>query len=411
MATNLTTTPVDVALKNILADTATWKAKGVHVSAIEKELTKLWKDGAEGEDGVKHPVTRTRVLNLIAVTNSSDGADRIKDVVAHMAGQHPSRTIVLISHPELEGGEASLDAAIEAHRLKTGRESGDVSWEVVTVNARGRAAFHLASVVNPLLITDLPTFVWWSGEPPFESELFSRLLSISDRVMVDSLSFSPPYEKDVPRLARLVRKWGGQVAFSDFNWARIRPWVEFTIQLFDGAQYRPFLSGIQKLTVNYEAHVDDPQPNPSQGILFGAWVASRLGWEPDKGRKRMGHGGWSLPYQVPGRPGAPTVVEITSKDTKKCASGEIFAISVECMWLGRKAVFEVTRSDDRMHATTSVTIEGSAPMTKTGEFEKTNDSSLLMQELSIFDRDRAYEGALEMASAILGGGGRSKSGK
>ncbi|HEY4002400.1 MAG TPA: glucose-6-phosphate dehydrogenase assembly protein OpcA [Candidatus Xenobia bacterium] len=395
MAANLTT-PVDGALASLLRDTSSWKASGVHVDAIDKQLTRLWKD--QTADG-STPVTRTRVLNLVCVTGSSDGAARIKDIVCHMGGQHPSRTIILVANPEVEEGESNLDAEIEGHRLRTGRASGDVSWELVTIRARGRTAFHLASVVNPLLITDLPTFLWWSGEPPFESELFARLLSISDRAMVDSLSFRFPFEKEVPRLSKLVRRWGKDVAFSDFNWARIRSWVDFTVQMFDIGQNRPYMDGIQHLRVDYEARVEDPEPNPSQAILYVSWVASRLGWTPDKGRKRQGRG-WIIP--MTSRHGT-IEVEIHAADSRRCSAGEISAFEVRSDWQGHKGTFSVQRTTDRAHAVTHVDLEGVVTLTKTVEFEKTSDSSLLLDELSIFDRERAYEGALDMASAILAG--------
>ncbi|MHB2018066.1 MAG: glucose-6-phosphate dehydrogenase assembly protein OpcA [Candidatus Xenobia bacterium] len=392
---------VEAALASLLTDTVSWKAQSIHVGAIERELTLLWKGGVEMDESKRAlPVTRTRVLNLFAVTQSSDRAQGIKATVAQLAGQHPSRSIILVSHPD--GGEASLDAEIEAHRMKTGKEF-DVSWEIIAVNAKGRAAFHLANVVTPLLVTDLPTFLWWNGEPPFESDLFQRTIDISDRVLLDSLSFTPPYDKNLPRLSKLVAARGDRVAFSDFNWTRLRPWLEFTTQCFDAAAHRQYLSGIEKVRVDYEAPKEDPDPNPLQALTYVGWLASRLGWDARPGRKRLPHGGWSLPMQVTGA-NRNVDVEINCRDTRRANSGDVSGVVIDCTWLGKAARFSISRPEEKGQAIISIELEGATPVSKTVEFGSDAEADLLIHELNIFDRDEAWEQAMHTASYLVGGG-------
>ena len=62
-------------------------------------------------------------------------------------------------------------------------------YEEVVLTVRGEAADHLAGIVAPLLIHDLPTHVWWPGDPPFRDPVFDQLVEIGDRVLVDSSDF------------------------------------------------------------------------------------------------------------------------------------------------------------------------------------------------------------------------------
>jgi len=54
----------------------------------------------------------------------------------------------------------------------------------------GESGQHLAALVAPLLIHDLPVTVWWPGEPHFESRSARELLPMADRVIVDGSGWS-----------------------------------------------------------------------------------------------------------------------------------------------------------------------------------------------------------------------------
>ena len=63
-------------------------------------------------------------------------------------------------------------------------------YEEVVLTVRGEAADHLSGIVAPLLIHDLPTHVWWPGDPPFDDPVFDQLVDMGDRVLFDSSDFS-----------------------------------------------------------------------------------------------------------------------------------------------------------------------------------------------------------------------------
>ena len=58
------------------------------------------------------------------------------------------------------------------------------------LTVHGEAAEHLTGIVAPLLIHDLPTHIWWPGDPPFADPIFDQLVEMGDRLMVDSDEFS-----------------------------------------------------------------------------------------------------------------------------------------------------------------------------------------------------------------------------
>ncbi|HET9981332.1 MAG TPA: OpcA/G6PD domain-containing protein, partial [Ktedonobacterales bacterium] len=51
-------------------------------------------------------------------------------------------------------------------------------------------------------------------------------------------------------------------AFSDFNWTRQKPWRELVAGFFDSDTLRPYLDGIDRLTIEYAAGDENTLPNP-----------------------------------------------------------------------------------------------------------------------------------------------------
>ena len=84
------------------------------------------------------------------------------------------------------------------------------------LTVRGEAAAHLNGIVAPLLIHDLPTHVWWPGDPPFSNPVFDQLVELGDRLIIDSADFSDLL-RGLRRLATLRRRSG----IGDLTWKRL----------------------------------------------------------------------------------------------------------------------------------------------------------------------------------------------
>ena len=81
--------------------------------------------------------------------------------------------------------------------------------------ARARAP---ASIVQPLLISDLPTFCRWRGLPPWGTPELEQLVDVCDRLVVDSSEW-----RGLPKAYAELAKLFDRIAVSDIAWGRGLP--------------------------------------------------------------------------------------------------------------------------------------------------------------------------------------------
>jgi glucose-6-phosphate dehydrogenase assembly protein OpcA len=145
-----------------------------------------------------------------------------------------------------------------------------------------------------LLISDLPVFLRWRGEPPWEADELEQLVRIADRVIVDSTEWDElPYP--YARLAELF----GRTAVSDIAWARTSRWRAILASLW------PEIADVGTVRVHGTA---------AQAHLIAGWLRSRLG-RPDIALEHLpadrlegiGLDGAQVPFP-PGDPPLPSSV-------------------------------------------------------------------------------------------------------
>ena len=131
------------------------------IRAVEAELRSLNEAAAPPGEST---TLRTRVLTHIAwVPPEWEGAAR--RVLDGLGDRHPSRTILLLPDPGSDRDE--LDAEVDLRCFVQGGPNRSVCSEVITIWLRGHTARAPASVVQPLLVSDLPVFLRWRGPLPF----------------------------------------------------------------------------------------------------------------------------------------------------------------------------------------------------------------------------------------------------
>ena len=176
-----------------------------------------------------------------------------EDVLTGLADRHPSRTIVLVPDPEAEDGiEAMADVA--QYPLGNGRQ---VCVETIRVRLNGSRAEVPASVVQPLLLPDLPVFLRWRGLPPFGARPFEELIDVVDRLIVDSTEW-PDLPAPYTRLAEIFDR----VVVSDIAWARTSRWRPQLASLWPG------IKDVKTIEVT---------GTEAQADLLAGWLRSRLG--------------------------------------------------------------------------------------------------------------------------------------
>jgi glucose-6-phosphate dehydrogenase assembly protein OpcA len=216
------------------------------ISAIDRELAERRVDPQTGE-----PIQRTSVMTHIAWV-PTQWVEAAEDVLTGLADRHPSRTIVLVPDPEAEDGiEATAEVA--QFPLGNGRQ---VCVETIRVRLNGSRAGVPASVVEPLLLPDLPVFLRWRGVPPFGDGPFDQLVDVVDRLIVDSTEW-PGLPGPYVHLAGIFDR----VVVSDIAWARTSRWRPQLASLWPG------IADVKAIEV---------EGTEAQANLLAGWLRSRL---------------------------------------------------------------------------------------------------------------------------------------
>ena len=216
------------------------------ISAIDRELAGRRVDPHTGE-----PIQRTSVMTHIAWV-PTQWVEAAEDVLTGLADRHPSRTIVLVPDPEAEDGiEATAEVA--QFPLGNGRQ---VCVETIRVRLNGSRAGVPASVVEPLLLPDLPVFLRWRGVPPFGEGPFDQLVDVVDRLIVDSTEW-PGLPGPYVHLAGIFDR----VVVSDIAWARTSRWRPQLASLWPG------IADVKAIEV---------EGTEAQANLLAGWLRSRL---------------------------------------------------------------------------------------------------------------------------------------
>jgi glucose-6-phosphate dehydrogenase assembly protein OpcA len=223
--------------------------RGASIRDVDRELGRL---RAAAADGSSSPSQRTSVMTHMAWVPERwvDAATR---TLAGLEERHPSRTILLFPRPGAERDALDVDVDLRCFAGGGGRA---VCFEVVEVHLLGRRAAAPASVVAPLLISDLPVFLRWRGEPAWNEPELEQLTGLTDRLIVDSVEWADPDEG----FARLPELFDA-VAVSDIAWARTEPWRLALAELW------PDVADASTLRVAGPS---------SEALLLAGWLRSRL---------------------------------------------------------------------------------------------------------------------------------------
>jgi glucose-6-phosphate dehydrogenase assembly protein OpcA len=146
--------------------------------------------------------------------------------------------------------------------------------ETVIVDVGNKHVPALDTIVDPLVVTDLPTVLW---SPHGHPEAVDVLLKLSQVVLLDSLD-EPDLHDSLGRAEDLSHK----AYVVDLAWLRSTPWRERVAATFDPSLLRPDLGIISAVTVRHNPD------STAAGLLLIGWLASRLGWEPSRLIQRNG---------------------------------------------------------------------------------------------------------------------------
>lgn len=221
-----------------------WTAADATVAEIEDALADLRQEGD----------LRTSVMTHTAWV-PPEWLDAARAALAGLAERHPSRTIVLVPRPQEED---ALEARVRLERFRLPGEDRCLCSEVIELHLKGRRADAPASIVLPLLLSDLPAFLRWRGRPPFGSDVLDQLVDVVDRLVVDSCEWS----HGLSEIADLFDR----TAVSDIAWARTLRWRVALARLWPG------------VAAARELRAAGPE---CEARLLAGWLRSRIGRQVD----------------------------------------------------------------------------------------------------------------------------------
>ena len=340
------------------------------VERIEHELGKL----RTNDDGTL--ALRSSVLNLIVVTDE-ESAPQVTSSVSKLAGRYPARAIVFIADPE---GERNVDVRLSAFCNVRGGGGAQVCAEQVTIHAEGPPATHLESFAGPLLIPDLPVFLWYPGEFSPRSPEFAAMAELADRVIVDSAA-SDDHETCLREIAALTEDLATP-AIGDLQWVGLSPWRSLLADTFGAPERAGELEKIERIEVLYAPGGEN------RALLLLGWLASTLGWEPERA-SRNGEG-QTIDFSGPS---GGISVEL-SPDSPDARLRRIRLYSGEYS-------FQVSRHRELSDVRTTVMRGEDLLAERTVHLGSFDLGVLVGEELGYRGRDEAYDGALRTAVRML----------
>ena len=342
--------------------------RGEHVSslhALSAELSELHREMLRtGHDEVR-PV-RTAVLTLIAVCIDEPSMDVAADVVRRIASNHPSRAILVVADRNGTPDGVDADLSLECSAMGNAEQ---ICAESVRLTVRGQPALHLTSVITPLLLPDVPVALWLVGAPPLEQALHAEVLSVCERILLDSDAYPDPL--GTMRSLAAAHREHGHLPVGDLAWERLLPWREVLAQSFDGRDMLPFLRGVRRLDVECAG----TRPSAEAWLVAG-WLASRLHW--------------------PSR-GGPEIA-MTMRDDAHLEVGSLLAVRLDSTLDGRTAEVSVCAEGDT-RVTSIATGEGLAA-SGIVRMQIPDLHALVGRLLQESGEDRIYTGALRRAITL-----------
>jgi hypothetical protein len=224
-----------------------WHGEDVSLDQVQNRLCELRLAAGDGPD------LRTSVMTHTAWV-PKHWLEAARGTLAGLAEAHPSRTIALV--PEPDAGRDAIDATVSVYRFELPGESQRVYTEVVELHLCGSRASSPASIVEPLLISDLPVFSRWRGRPPFDRPEFKQLVGVVDRMIVDSAEWD-----DLPASYEQLAEYFDQAAISDIAYRRSLGWRALLAELW------PQIADVDRIGVT------GPK---ADALLIAGWLRSRL---------------------------------------------------------------------------------------------------------------------------------------
>ena len=400
-----------------------WDARAGSVEEIESELARIWGlaaheaelEGMTSAAAEAHAFgdprvagrldrggelrirARTSVLTLVVVAARPETLERALDAITELAGRHPSRAIILA--PGDPDGPPTLDARIGLECSVRPTGATETCAERILVQVGGETAQHLAGIVTPLLIHDLPVVLWWADDPPLGSRQLRELTGTSDGLLIDSGAFRDDGTARLSALAVLIA--GGEVAVHDVGWMRLTLWRELLGGLFDHPLLAPELASLR--SVRLDVLRPGSTLRVSKAACFAGWLAAALHLDVARPLAPKRHseslvGAWTDGHREIPVEFRPVIAAVP---VGALATGSLQRVELE-LGRGRRVIrARVTRQADHLLATADW--DGAEVARRAGRLEPFDEAPYVAEALDQIGHDRIFEESVARAARLVGG--------
>jgi glucose-6-phosphate dehydrogenase assembly protein OpcA len=233
-----------------------WSAQDTNPDAIEAALRELLRERHAANEWL----VPARVLNLVVIVDR-EWKGEIANRLERVGRYHASRTLLCAVEP----GRETIDAtAVMSFEDREGSLS--VMREHVEIDIGPSHLERIDTIVDPVLVTELPTILW---SPHGHEEVIETLRRMVDVLLLDS-DHTLEAAEGLGRAAQAL-EWAYVV---DLAWLRTTPWRERLAASFDPPDRLPMLAQLSGLEVRHRGS------SSASALLLSGWLSSRLGWQP-----------------------------------------------------------------------------------------------------------------------------------
>ena len=393
-----------MSLNSILASSLRWSSSATTVAEADALLAKLWASSearrflvsdSPADATTAEPIAvRTGVMNLAVVANGAERAAHAASILATLP-RNPSRTLFIV--PRDPEGPATFAARLEVFCAVTPRGDGtSACTELLWIDVGGPAAHHLASIVPPLSLHDLPTLLWWDAPVNAAENDVRQLLRGVDRVIIDGATQPSDGLATIRTLFAAAESAG--VALTDFALLRQGRWRDSIATMFDEEAATPFLSAINKISIDYSGGKGSSASiNVVRPAYHVAWLASRLK-ASIKTPLHLGDGaGWRAELRDAAR--HPIAVELNPVESV-LGAGTTIAVRIAADRRGDHFDLEVRADSTSTRAIAK--INGAVVHGRTFQAPRWTEATLLSESLEFGEVDPLSPAILRTMSALIG---------
>jgi glucose-6-phosphate dehydrogenase assembly protein OpcA len=275
-----------------------WSEQDTNPDDIEAALRELLRQ----RHAVNERLAPARVLNLVVIVDR-EWKGEIANRLERAGRYHASRTVLCA----VEDGRDTLDAIATVSYDEPENGIG-VMHETVEIDLGPEHLLSLQTIVDPVLVGEIPTVVW---SPHGHDEAVTALLPLIDVLLLDSDDLPEPC--DAFDRADRLREHAYVV---DLAWLRTTPWRERLAASFDLPSRLSALHHIAELEIRHQ------ERSSASSLLLAGWLASRLEWE----RVRL-EGGIGMLTGTMGRGDGEVVISLRASEQ---VSPGLVGVAVSC---------------------------------------------------------------------------------